>query len=491
MFCANCGKQIKDGSKFCIYCGAAQGMAPAPVTPPRVVMQLPQQPQPAAVAVKPKKKKPVAAIVAVVLVLVAALAAAGYFVVLPMVHRRQWQTVMQDAEQALADQNYSSAVRTLEEADEILPDQPETQVQLARACAGAGDLEQAQAYMQALSDAWVSREKDPEEDARDPKATLRIGRSEQINGETTVYCAYASRPADAAHCLTVFGYRGDTSFKSEEQYYDENWNLLHQNEYYETGAEKNRRVLTYNDSGKTSTAEVWEFTEDGGFNEHYLHSYDANGNLAKSVQYEKDGSVSQSTEYTFDDDRKELNYTVYDGKGSMEYRKEFTYDTDGYLLSVIIYNPDGSIQSGRLYTNDEHGNPVTVTDLQTDGTEVPSQTYTYTYDADGNILTEKIYTVSTKETEQNTYTYREDGSRESKTHYNAQGVVKSVTKYDSHGFTIQDIFNDDDGKEKSSTSYTYINSYFTGYSGSDRDGNTKDIRYYYVDPNLLNASMAE
>ena len=491
MFCANCGKQIKDGSKFCIYCGAAQGTIPAPVTQPPRVEAPPVQPQPVAVAVKPKKKKPVLAIVLVLLVLAAALAAAGYFVVLPMVHHHQWQTVMQDAEQALADQNYRSALRTLEEADEILPDQPETKVQLARAYAGMGDLNQAQAYMQALSDAWVSREKDPEEDSHDPKATLRIGSSEQINGETTVYCAYAGQAADAAHCLTVLGYRGDTSFKSEEQYYDKNWNLLHKNEYYETGTEKTRRVITYNDSGKVSTAEVWEFAEDGGFTAHYLYGYDANGNLAKSVQYEKDGSVSQSTEYTFDDDRKELNYAVYDGKGSMEYRKEFTYDADGYLLSEITYDPNGCIHDGIRYTNDEHGNPVTVADLQADGTEVPSRTYTYTYDADGNILTERIYTTSTKETEQNTYTYREDGSRESKTHYDAQGVVKSVTKYDSHGFTIQDIFNDSDGNEKSSALYTYIDSYFTGYSSSDRYGNATEVRYYYIDPALLNATMVE
>jgi len=42
MFCHNCGKQIPDDTRFCRYCGAAQGgvqRAPAPAAPP--------QPQPA------------------------------------------------------------------------------------------------------------------------------------------------------------------------------------------------------------------------------------------------------------------------------------------------------------------------------------------------------------------------------------------------------------------------------------------------------------
>ena len=45
MYCMNCGKQIQDGSKFCVHCGAAVARAAAPAAPQQTQQQVYQQPQ--------------------------------------------------------------------------------------------------------------------------------------------------------------------------------------------------------------------------------------------------------------------------------------------------------------------------------------------------------------------------------------------------------------------------------------------------------------
>ena len=44
MFCTNCGNQLPDGTRFCIFCGTAQESIP--VAAPAPVAEAPAAPQP-------------------------------------------------------------------------------------------------------------------------------------------------------------------------------------------------------------------------------------------------------------------------------------------------------------------------------------------------------------------------------------------------------------------------------------------------------------
>lgn len=114
MFCKYCGKQIKDGTSFCVYCGRPQGIKqPAPVTQEpepydapapseeystcaeTMIVEEPQPPvyvpvaepttnyvpQPAAEAPKKKSGSAATVIIAILLVIIALLSIGGYFVV--------------------------------------------------------------------------------------------------------------------------------------------------------------------------------------------------------------------------------------------------------------------------------------------------------------------------------------------------------------------------------------------------------------------------
>ena len=62
MYCMNCGKQIRDGARFCPFCGADQSdAAPASVSAPAAPAAAPQRrqaaPPPRSEKAAPKKKK--------------------------------------------------------------------------------------------------------------------------------------------------------------------------------------------------------------------------------------------------------------------------------------------------------------------------------------------------------------------------------------------------------------------------------------------------
>ena len=84
MYCMNCGKQIRDGARFCPFCGADQSdAAPASVSAPAAPAAAPQRrqaaPPPRSEKAAPKKKKNPAGLVIGLLLLLAVLAVGGYF----------------------------------------------------------------------------------------------------------------------------------------------------------------------------------------------------------------------------------------------------------------------------------------------------------------------------------------------------------------------------------------------------------------------------
>ena len=102
MFCMNCGKQIRDGARFCPYCGADQSdavpaSAPAPAAPTAEAPQRRQAPSPASRSAKaaPKKKKNRTGLVIGLLLLLAVLAVGGYFGYQKIIFPK---TVVKDAE---------------------------------------------------------------------------------------------------------------------------------------------------------------------------------------------------------------------------------------------------------------------------------------------------------------------------------------------------------------------------------------------------------
>lgn len=471
--------------------------------------------------VKTQKKKPAAAIIAEVLVVVAALLGAGYFIVLPAVHRHQWQTGMQAAVEALAAQDYRSALRTLEEADDALPDQLETKVQLARAYAGTGDLDKAEAYMQELSDARVSEAPYTAEDDgvhnlyfRNPhEALLKIGDYVLESGEETLYSCYYSAPDENTHCLTWLGQTADTSYKQGVQYYDQDWkplkrvtydkdgnvsareectydnknNIIRNVTYFSDGSIHEDSQHIYDDNGNVTKYEYWYTSSDRTQSFHDKYTYDANGNVVKEENYGYDDVFSGRYEYTYDADGNKIGEVCYGEDGLVHYRDEYKYDENGNQINYTCYNSNGE-QSGSYFTYDEHGNVTKETAVNRDGTEDVFKTYTYSYDDSGNILVKNVYNSTGKKTNRYEYTYDENGNQLSEIDYNSDGSVGTKYTYNSDGLTLSAVYNDDNGNAQRSYTYTYENGYETSYKYWDKDDGAYEEQHYFIDPTLLKST---
>lgn len=474
MFCANCGKQIKGGSKFCLYCGAAQGAAPAPVAPPpRVTVQPPTQPQPAAVEVKLKKKRRTLPITQIVLAVLAAAVLTGYFIILPKVHRYNWQKEMDKAAACLAAQDFQGARAALESAEYILPDQPQTAVQMARVYACTGDLERAKTYMQQISDAQVDahplqKEKQTEKyDSEyytdkwgvDPyKADpdfLEIG---EANGYSQYYdVAFYSEPEENTRCLTWWRCSEEKQYIVKKYYYDTGWNLV--------------KSMDYEDNG-TCTVQEMQYDADGNLLQidtgdgYTRYEYENNGKNVKMFEKSRYGEEHLQSEYHYNDNGDPLVLCSYNNDGTLNMKYEFTYDTYGNVLTQMQEN--GAVIWRHENTCDSNGNMLAYNSYS--GTGVSMGSAVYTYDENGNRLSEqwsdengKILYIDA---------YNTDGNLVQRDYYKYGKVTGSDVNVHKNGYMLKLVQNNGNPEET--------------------DGFWENnIQYYYVSLDLLKATMVE
>ena len=167
MYCSNCGKQIEDGSKFCVYCGAKVGVSDQPkdqtagepiqnmqeswaqqsrAVPPEAsipgatsqqsghfdasnsgiqngYIQQYQAPAMSGQPSKPRKKKTGLVIVAVILLL--ALAGGGGWYFLKVRPEKLCEEYLSQSHHDFGQGDYDSAIELIEKAYDLKPDDPE------------------------------------------------------------------------------------------------------------------------------------------------------------------------------------------------------------------------------------------------------------------------------------------------------------------------------------------------------------------------------
>lgn len=167
MYCSNCGKQIEDGSKFCVYCGAKVGVSDQPMDQaaadpiqnrqgdwaqhPRAVSpeasipgaasqqsghfdtsnsgiqngytQQYQAPAMSGQPPKPRKKKTGLVIVAVILLL--ALTGGGGWYFLKVRPEKLCEEYLSQSHHDFGQGDYDSAIELIEKAYDLKPDDPE------------------------------------------------------------------------------------------------------------------------------------------------------------------------------------------------------------------------------------------------------------------------------------------------------------------------------------------------------------------------------
>lgn len=468
MFCEKCGKEIKNGAKFCAYCGAAQ----TGKTMPRV--QAVSQPvKQAGAETRKTSKAPLLVGVGVV-----AIAAAGYFVGIPMLHHHQWKTNMQAAAECLANEDYSGALQALEAADEAEADRQETALQFARAYAGSGNIDQAKEYLQKISDDVVEnypQEIDKskidsdyftnewnQEKMRENPEQLLLGKysysADPENGDSEFISILSySEPDKDTYLITPRYYDADGKIDVTASYtYDKEWKLI---EYEST---------------------YWQ----------RKYYYDENGEL-EEIDLGHEDRVTYKEEYK---DGNCIQKTSYNEDNSISYIEKLEYDENGNQISDIYYDADGNMKTDGSYSTikadyDEHGNCTA--EVCVSNGENYTKSYVYTYDEHGNVLRSEVYSEGVYQGRL-VYEYDENGNKKTTTREDEKGKISSKYTYNINGILTEWNFYDNDGNIYEKNTNTQKNGYLE--EEYDMYFNT-DVGYsriyYYTTLDLLKATMVE
>ena len=188
--------------------------------------------------------------------------------------------------------------------------------------------------------------------------------------------------------LTVMEFRtAEDYLESMYTYsYDENGNVVTSIEYDGEQTIKHK-TLTQFDSNNN---EIEEVKYDGdAVAERTTWAYNSRGECIEKVQYEADGSVKkycyEYSEYLFN---KPVSMHVYSGEGLSETlinSSTITYNTDGKMIEYNSYNADGELQRMWSYKYDGGKLLEQTTYTVEDGELVAMERECYSYDHMGNI----------------------------------------------------------------------------------------------------------
>jgi YD repeat-containing protein len=191
-------------------------------------------------------------------------------------------------------------------------------------------------------------------------------------------------------------------------------------------------------------------------------TYDADGNLLKSLDYSPDGSVNRSVFYEYDKQGKLIGESTFGVHRQALFQRLFTYDTAGDLKEETVYNPDGSIK----YT--------TVTVYGSQRTRIKSVRYSRagyvtssrTYNSRGELEEETTFTRKNVVDYKTVFEYDVQGNKTLEAYYTGAGKLlnqqnpnhsKSVYRYDGNGNLVEETDFKPNGSASWRTVYDYDN----------------------------------
>lgn len=432
MFCIHCGQKIRDGAKFCAYCGAPQPIrvkqpaAPAPVVEPEPVVELEPvitpDPIPEPVRIfEPAPEVP----------------AAPTPMVEPAPPAEPAPLPPAEQPEPAPEPRWVEETQLVEDAPPTPPQEPAGEetppvfpqaekkpgkknplpvilavLAVVAAVCVAGYFVvlprlQAAPAPQAATPEAAAAEPEAESTATAPAADsqavadqLQAIREDLFQGKldearqlaqevSDAYVQQEPRPADEDRKDGYFYYSNDR----EQEYLS--YVTTGDDSYYELSLEGTDRIEKWQfraDSAPVmvSRAEIddqervthWvSFDTDGSILYTSDYTYDDAGHIATYQQAAADGSITVRQEYTYDADGNVLSEIDYDANGNEIGRRETTYDGDGHILTNKQTTADNSVYGNYVYTY-EDGNMTEIVSYESDGSVQFHQRNDF--DADGN-----------------------------------------------------------------------------------------------------------
>lgn len=180
---------------------------------------------------------------------------------------------------------------------------------------------------------------------------------------------------------------GNTPVWEYVREYDNVGNLLETNDYH-NGRLETRHLYRYNDAGKIT--KEGEYDEYGRLKWEQNTKYDANGNKTEMIEYNTQTGKEARHYYKYDEQNRPIEDDEYASETTKKYKKILTsYDAEGNITGTKQYNENGVlIYEGRF---DKYNNHLADVAYNEDGSLHDKITAEYKYDAKGNEIEETLH----------------------------------------------------------------------------------------------------
>ncbi len=159
--------------------------------------------------------------------------------------------------------------------------------------------------------------------------------------------------------------------------------------------------------------------------------YDAKGNPIRYTFYDENGNISAVEECNYDGQNWLTGMSHYSGSSSLEWKENYFYDSAGYRIGCIRYNGQNSKQWTEEYQNDAYGRHVEVARYNANGSL--SWRDEYFYDSDENFVKSAHPSPNTTVRYQCAYVYDQFGNQIEFTEYNENGECTNSWKKEYNG----------------------------------------------------------
>lgn len=470
MFCQNCGKEIKEGSKFCAGCGSqVNANIHAEVNAQEAMSYQADIIEDNVAEKRHKKKRKLRILPWIIIIVLLCLAGAGVYLFLNSDYYNI-QKNLKLAEKRLEEGNEREALNRYRAVYTLDKEHVEAYVKSAEIYLEMGEYEDAYEVLNEGLKA-TGNETFTEKIAYVKENVVQVKQIIYENENMTGWVAFEYNESINLQKGKVHNDVEDSSFSQWEAEFgvvenetkvvmcDATGNVLggFEKEYDEAGNETKwivhaedgsiiaRCEREYDEAGNEIKFVAYE--KDGSVGECYEREYDEAGNEIKFVMYDVDGSISEWYEREYDKAGNEIMCAEYDEAGNVIRKYESSYDDKGNLITYATFwtgpmnNKELALVLNEEYEYDELNHRVKYTYHHSDGYTGWSE-YEYSK-ADNKIKV--IYS----ERERIITEYDKAGNEIKRVYYRASGGTTAeawyVSEYDAYGNKISCIHYDRDG----------------------------------------------
>ncbi len=167
--------------------------------------------------------------------------------------------------------------------------------------------------------------------------------------------------------------------------------------------------------------------------------YDAKGNPIRYTFYDESGNISAVEECNYDVQGLMTGMSHYNGSSSLEWKENYSYDSAGYRIGCIRYNGKNKKEWTEEYQNDAYGRHIEVARYNANGSL--SWRDEYFYDSDENFVKSAHPSPNSTVRYQCAYVYDQFGNQTEFTEYNENGECTNSWKKEYNSLGLLSKYN--------------------------------------------------